>query len=114
MRMWRCLPGTILLLNLSALVMFKVCVIITTCIQKQITCGANYNFSRIGDAGAAATNNCSSSMESPSGTWPTSEAVEQENMVPPLRGEHFLVQHALCKSTLQLFCAWPMFDLGEI
>jgi len=35
--------------------------------------------------GAAATNNCSSSMESPSGTWPTSEAVEQENMVPPLR-----------------------------
>ncbi|CAN6200820.1 unnamed protein product [Urochloa humidicola] len=35
--------------------------------------------------GAIATNNCSSSIESPSGTWPTSEAVEQENVVPPLR-----------------------------
>jgi hypothetical protein len=35
--------------------------------------------------GAVATNNCSSSIESPSGTWPTSEAVEQENVVPPLR-----------------------------
>ncbi|CAN6193629.1 unnamed protein product [Urochloa humidicola] len=35
--------------------------------------------------GAIATNNCSSSTESPSGTWPTSEAVEQENVVPPLR-----------------------------
>ncbi|RLN12431.1 protein REVEILLE 6-like [Panicum miliaceum] len=34
--------------------------------------------------GAVATNNCSSSVESPSGTWPTSEAVEQENVVPPL------------------------------
>ncbi|TVU08485.1 hypothetical protein EJB05_41890 [Eragrostis curvula] len=36
--------------------------------------------------GAVGTNNCSSSIESPSGTWPTSEAVEQENVVPPLRG----------------------------
>jgi len=35
--------------------------------------------------GTVATNNCSSSIESPSGTWPTSEAVEQENVVPPLR-----------------------------
>uniref|UniRef100_A0A0A9CV77 Uncharacterized protein n=1 Tax=Arundo donax TaxID=35708 RepID=A0A0A9CV77_ARUDO len=35
--------------------------------------------------GAVATNNCSSSIESPSGTWPTSEAVEQENVDPPLR-----------------------------
>ncbi|XP_062229532.1 protein REVEILLE 6-like [Phragmites australis] len=35
--------------------------------------------------GAVATNNCSSSIESPSGTWPTSEAVEQENAVLPLR-----------------------------
>ncbi|XP_051198450.1 protein REVEILLE 8 [Lolium perenne] len=35
--------------------------------------------------GAAATNNCSSSIESQSGTWPTSEAVEQENAPPPLR-----------------------------
>ncbi|KAG0515560.1 hypothetical protein BDA96_10G289100 [Sorghum bicolor] len=35
--------------------------------------------------GAVATNNCSSSIESPSGTWPSSEAVEQENVVPPLR-----------------------------
>ncbi|OEL26690.1 Protein REVEILLE 6 [Dichanthelium oligosanthes] len=35
--------------------------------------------------GAVATNNCCSSIESPSGTWPTSEAVEQENVVPPLR-----------------------------
>ncbi|XP_066369896.1 protein REVEILLE 6-like isoform X2 [Miscanthus floridulus] len=34
--------------------------------------------------GAVATNNCSSSIESPSGTWPSSEAVEQENVVPPL------------------------------
>ncbi|KAG8074958.1 hypothetical protein GUJ93_ZPchr0006g44662 [Zizania palustris] len=32
-----------------------------------------------------ATNNCSSSTESPSGTWPTSEAVEQENVLQPLR-----------------------------
>ncbi|CAL5039890.1 unnamed protein product [Urochloa decumbens] len=32
--------------------------------------------------GAVATNNCSSSIESPSGTWPTSEAVEQENALP--------------------------------
>lgn len=37
--------------------------------------------------GAVATNNCSSSIESPSTTWPTSEAVEQENMLRPLRGE---------------------------
>jgi hypothetical protein len=36
------------------------------------------------------TNNCSSSIESPSGTWPASEAVEQENVVPPLCGEHSL------------------------
>jgi hypothetical protein len=35
--------------------------------------------------GAVATNNCSSSIESPSTTWPTSEAVEQENMLRPLR-----------------------------
>ncbi|CAN6177176.1 unnamed protein product [Urochloa humidicola] len=35
--------------------------------------------------GAVATNNCSSSIESPSRTWPTSEAVEQDNVVPPLR-----------------------------
>ncbi|KAK3131053.1 hypothetical protein QOZ80_6BG0501410 [Eleusine coracana subsp. coracana] len=35
--------------------------------------------------GAVATNNCSSSIESPSGTWPVSEAVEQENAVPTLR-----------------------------
>ncbi|KAL5199558.1 hypothetical protein ABZP36_020761 [Zizania latifolia] len=34
---------------------------------------------------AVATNNCSSSTESPSGTWPTSEAVEQENVLQPLR-----------------------------
>ncbi|KAM0889958.1 hypothetical protein ACQ4PT_027358 [Festuca glaucescens] len=34
---------------------------------------------------AVATNNCSSSIESQSGTWPTSEAVEQENVPPPLR-----------------------------
>ncbi|KAJ1260320.1 hypothetical protein BS78_10G223200 [Paspalum vaginatum] len=33
--------------------------------------------------GATATNNCSSSIESPSGTWPPSEAVEQDNVVPP-------------------------------
>ncbi|KAI4970146.1 hypothetical protein ZWY2020_001060 [Hordeum vulgare] len=31
---------------------------------------------------AVATNNCSSSIESQSGTWPTSEAVEQENVLP--------------------------------
>lgn len=35
--------------------------------------------------GAVATNNCSSSIESPSSTWPSSEGVEQENVVPPLR-----------------------------
>ncbi|XP_062178462.1 protein REVEILLE 6-like isoform X1 [Phragmites australis] len=35
--------------------------------------------------GAVATNNCSSSIEGPSGTWQTSEGVEQENAVPPLR-----------------------------
>ncbi|KAM0898575.1 hypothetical protein ACQ4PT_021843 [Festuca glaucescens] len=35
--------------------------------------------------GDVATNNCSSSIESQSGTWPTSEAVEQENVPPPLR-----------------------------
>lgn len=35
--------------------------------------------------GAIATNNCSSSVDSQSGTWPTSEAVEQENVPPPLR-----------------------------
>jgi dihydroorotase len=51
-----------------------------------MTCGANCNFSCIGGAGA--TNNCSSSIESPSGTWPTSEAVEQEIVVPSLHGEH--------------------------
>ncbi|KAF8687306.1 hypothetical protein HU200_042988 [Digitaria exilis] len=34
---------------------------------------------------AVATNNCSSSIESPSGTWPTSEAVDQENVVPLVR-----------------------------
>ncbi|ONM20710.1 hypothetical protein ZEAMMB73_Zm00001d005261 [Zea mays] len=37
-----------------------------------------------------ATNNCSGSTESPSGTWPTSEAVEQEIMVPSLRGREWL------------------------
>ena len=47
---------------------------------------ASCNFSCIGGAGA--TNNCSGSTESPSGTWPTSEAVEQEIMVPSLLGEH--------------------------
>ncbi|KAL6603672.1 hypothetical protein ACP70R_044033 [Stipagrostis hirtigluma subsp. patula] len=35
--------------------------------------------------GAVATNNYSSSIESPSGTWPASEAVEQENVVAPSR-----------------------------
>jgi len=35
--------------------------------------------------GAVATNNCSSSVESQSGTGPTSEAVEQENAPPSLR-----------------------------
>jgi hypothetical protein len=45
--------------------------------------------------GAVATNNCSSSIESQSGTWPTSEAVEQENVPPPLRGEFSLMQHAM-------------------
>ncbi|KAL6873770.1 hypothetical protein ACP4OV_013852 [Aristida adscensionis] len=34
--------------------------------------------------GGVATNNYSSSIESPSGTWQASEAVEQENMVTPL------------------------------
>ncbi|KAF7098060.1 hypothetical protein CFC21_099829 [Triticum aestivum] len=34
---------------------------------------------------AIATNNCSSSIESQSGTWPTSEAVEQENVLPQMR-----------------------------
>ncbi|XP_052158670.1 protein REVEILLE 6-like isoform X3 [Oryza glaberrima] len=41
--------------------------------------------SRTQGTGAVATNNCSSSIESPSTTWPTSEAVEQENMLRPLR-----------------------------
>lgn len=100
MQMWRCLPGTTLLLNLLVLVMFKVCIIIMTHIQKKMIRGGSYNFSHIVGAGAVATNNCSSSIESPSGTWPTSEAVEQENVVPPLRGEHSLLQHALCKSYL--------------
>lgn len=55
------------------------------------------NFSHIDDAGAVAvaTNNCSSSIESPSGTWPTSEAVDQENVVPLVRGEHSLLQYSL-------------------
>uniref|UniRef100_A0ACD6AN08 Uncharacterized protein n=1 Tax=Avena sativa TaxID=4498 RepID=A0ACD6AN08_AVESA len=35
--------------------------------------------------GTVATNHCSSSIESQSGTWPTSEAVEQENVPPPVR-----------------------------
>lgn len=38
-----------------------------------------------GPGAGVATNNCSSSIESQSGTWPTSEAVEQENVLPPLR-----------------------------
>ena len=53
-----------------------------------------------GGVGAVATNNCPRSIESPSGTWPASEAVEQENVVPPLHGEHSLQHHALCKFTL--------------
>jgi hypothetical protein len=47
--------------------------------------------------GAVATNNCSSSIESQSGTWPTSEAVEQENAPPPLRGEFSLMQRTVGK-----------------
>jgi len=69
------------------------------------TCGDNYNFSHIGGAGAVATNNCSSSIQSPSSTWPSSEVVEQENVVPPLRGEHFLLQHALCYLAIVLCMA---------
>ncbi|XP_015693738.1 protein REVEILLE 6-like isoform X2 [Oryza brachyantha] len=42
-------------------------------------------FSASRTQGAVATNNCSSSIESPSATWPTSEAVEQENVLRPLR-----------------------------
>ncbi|CAL5049216.1 unnamed protein product [Urochloa decumbens] len=57
-------------------------IIASTSIKRLITCGGNYNFSHICGAGAVATNNCSSSIESPSGTWPTSEAVEQENAAP--------------------------------
>jgi hypothetical protein len=77
-------------------------IIVASSMKRLITCGANYNFSHIGGPGAVATNNCSSSIESPSGTWPTSEAVEQENVVPPLRGEHSLLQYTLCKSTLAM------------
>ena len=75
---------------------------VATSMKRLITCGANYNFSHICGPGAIATNNCSSSIESPSGTWPTSEAVEQENVVPPLRGEHSLLQYTLCESTLAM------------
>ena len=38
-------------------------------------------------AGSGATNNYSSSIGSQSGTWPTSEATEQDIMLPALRGE---------------------------
>ena len=75
---------------------------VATSMKRLITCGANYNFSHIGGPATVATNNCSSSIESPSGTWPTSEAVEQENVVPPLRGEHSLLQYTLCESTLAM------------
>uniref|UniRef100_A0A0D9WT35 Uncharacterized protein n=1 Tax=Leersia perrieri TaxID=77586 RepID=A0A0D9WT35_9ORYZ len=44
-----------------------------------------FSASRTQGTGAVATNNCSSSNESPSATWPTSEAVEQENVLQPLR-----------------------------
>lgn len=67
-----------------------------------MTCGGNYNFSHIGGAGAVATNNCSSSIESPSGTWPSSEGVEQENVVPPLRGEHSLLQQIYLATVLRM------------
>jgi hypothetical protein len=46
--------------------------------------------------GSGATNNCSSSTGSQSGTWPTSEATEQAVMLPPLRGE-LLFQLCVCK-----------------
>lgn len=48
--------------------------------------------------GSDATNNYSSSIGSQSGTWPTSEATEQDAMLPALHGE-LLVQ--LCP---QMFC----------
>jgi hypothetical protein len=41
--------------------------------------------SAIRTQGVVGTNNCSSSIESQSGNWPTSEAVEQENVPPPVR-----------------------------
>nr|CAB3471130.1 unnamed protein product [Digitaria exilis] len=44
-----------------------------------------FSASHVQGAVAVATNNCSSSIESPSGTWPTSEAVDQENVVPLVR-----------------------------
>ncbi|KAF8658687.1 hypothetical protein HU200_059162 [Digitaria exilis] len=44
-----------------------------------------FSASHVQGAVAVAANNCSSSIESPSGTWPTSEAVDQENVVPLVR-----------------------------
>jgi hypothetical protein len=41
-----------------------------------------------------AANNCSSSVESQSGTCPTSEAIEQEIMLPTLRGKLPVSLHA--------------------
>jgi hypothetical protein len=55
--------------------------------------------------GSGATNNYSSSIGSQSGTWPTSEATEQDIMLPALRGER-LFQLCPCKCFADTNC-WP-------
>ncbi|KAL5212518.1 hypothetical protein ABZP36_023365, partial [Zizania latifolia] len=40
-----------------------------------------------------ATNNCSSRVENQCGTWPSSEAIEQEIMLPTLHGELLFALH---------------------
>ncbi|XP_062233825.1 protein REVEILLE 6-like isoform X2 [Phragmites australis] len=47
--------------------------------------GPAHHFSPRHTQGSGATNNHSSSIGSQSGTWPTSEATEQDIMLPPLR-----------------------------
>ena len=68
---------------------------VATSMKRLITCGANYNFSHICGPGAIATNNCSSSIESQSGIWPTSNLIEQEIVLPAMHGELLFVQHTV-------------------
>jgi len=66
--------------------------------------------------GSGATNNYSSSIGSQSGTWPTSEATEQDIMLPALRGE-LLFQLCPCKCFADtnfltlLWLSWTHFNM---